>query len=322
VQEIMRCAQRTIDVVDLQRNRLRSIRLPELLASGTDLPMLDKVVSVFREDDLYTPAGQRVDADLGALYVTFDKLLRSTPFIPRVKEMMARLEDAYGCPVDLEFAVDGEKFYVLQCRTQSQRVDAAPVETPQNILEEDILFDAHRYIRTGLVEGIEYIVYVDPRVYDAVPTRERRVEIARVVGRVNRRLPSKSFVLIGPGRWGSNDIRLGVPIRYADINHCCVLIEVARQTDGFCPEVSFGTHFFQDLVEAGIHYLPLYPDEKGNRFNEAFLNQSPNALVDVVPDDAEFAAEVRVIHLPAVASGRKLTIAMNGDEDHAVAYLK
>ncbi len=322
VQEIMRCAQRTIDVVDLQRNRLRSIRLNELLASGTDLPMLDKMVSVFREDDLYVPAGQRVDAELAALYLTFDKLLRSTPFIPRVREMMARLEDAYGCPIDLEFAVDGEKFHVLQCRTQSQRADAAPVEIPQNIPEKDILFDAHRYIHTGLVEGLEYIVYVDPRVYDAVPTRERRVEIARVVGRVNRRLPSKSFVLIGPGRWGSNDIRLGVPIRYADINHCCVLIEVARQTDGFCPEVSFGTHFFQDLVEAGIHYLPLYPDEKGNRYNEAFLNQTPNALTSIVPDDADFTAEVRVLHLPAIASGRKLTIAMNGDEDLAVAYLK
>jgi len=99
------------------------------------------------------------------------------------------------------------------------------------------------------------------------------------------------------------------------------LIEVARQKDGFAPEVSFGTHFFQDLVEANIHYLPLYPDVSGNRFNESFLGRTPNALPDIVPADAEFAGAIRVIHVPAVAGGRKLTIAMDGEKDCAVAYL-
>ena len=88
------------------------------------------------------------------------------------------------------------------------------------------------------------------------------------------------------------------------------------------PEVSFGTHFFQDLVEARVDYLPLYPDAPGNRFNEAFLLRSPNVLAQVVPDDAEFAAEIKVIDLPAVTHGQNLTIAMNSDTDEALAYLK
>ena len=128
-------------------------------------------------------------------------------------------------------------------------------------------------------------------------------------------------MLIGPGRWGSNDIRLGVPVRYADINHCCMLIEVARQKDGFAPEVSFGTHFFQDLVEAGIHYLPLYPDEDGNRFNEAFFKNAPNALIDLLPDDAAFQRDIHVIHVPTASGGRRLTVAMDAETDHAVAHL-
>ena len=75
-------------------------------------------------------------------------------------------------------------------------------------------------------------------------------------------------------------------------------------------------------MEANIHYLPLYPDVQGNRFNEGFLSQTRNTLADVVPADAEFGDAIRVIHVPAVADGRKLTIAMDGETDCAIAYLK
>ncbi len=322
VTDILRCAQHTLDVIDLRKNRLQSVTVSELFAQGMDMPMLDKLVSIHRDGDLYAPTGLHVDAEPNRLCVTFDKLLRETPFVSRVRGMLQRLEQEYGMPVDMEFACDGEKFYLLQCRTQSQVKDAGPVAIPSGVPERDILFDANRYVRTGLFEGIEHIVYVDPAAYDAIPTRQSRTEAARVVGRINHALPPKSFVLIGPGRWGSNDILLGVPVRYADINRCQVLIEVARQKDGFSPEVSFGTHFFQDLVEAGIHYLPLYPDEPGNHFNESFLLQSPNRLKSIVPEDAEFESIVRVIHVPSVAAGRRLTLAMDGETDRALAFIK
>ncbi len=322
VGEIRRCAQQTLDVIDLQKNRFQAVRLQDILAQAPDFPLLDKLVSIYQDDELYPPTGLMIDTDPSKLVITFDKLLRSTPIAGRVRDMLSRLEDAYNMPVDMEFACDGEKLYVLQCRTQSQATDSGPVSVPTNVPEADIVFDANKYIRTALIENIEYIVYVDPAKYDAVPSRERRVEIARVVGRINHKLERKSFILVGPGRWGSNDLRLGVPVRYADINRCCLLVEVSRLKDGFQPEVSFGTHFFQDLVEAGIHYLPLYPDQPGNRFNEAFLNQPKNMLADIVPNDAEFAEDIRVIHVPAAATGRKLQIAMDGETDRALAYLR
>ncbi len=322
VTDIVRCAQHLIDVIDLKKNRLQQVRLQELLAHGMDFPMLDKIVSLHRDGDIYAPTGLHVDADPSQLCITFDKLLRETPFVPRVRGMLQRLEQEYGMPVDVEFACDGEKFYLLQCRTQSQAKEVAPVKVPKDVPEQDIIFDAHRFVRTGLLEGLEYIVYVNLAGYDALATRQQRNEVARTVGHVNHALPPKSFVLIGPGRWGSNDILLGVPIRYADINRCRLLIEVARHKDGFAPEVSFGTHFFQDLVEADIHYLPLYPDEPGNHFNEEFLMQAPNRLASLSADDAEYADVVRVIHVPAVTHGRRLTVAMDGATDHALAFLK
>lgn len=322
VQEILRCAQRTLDVVDLKNNRLRQLPLREALAWKDEIPMLDKIVSVYQDDELYAPPGARVDADPSRIYVTFDKLLKDTPFTDRIREMLVCLEDAYGMPVDMEFATDGEKFYVLQCRTLSQASQHGPVVIPDDIPNEDVVFDARRYIRTGLIEGIEYIVYVDPLAYDAVPSRQKRIEIARAVGRINHALPERKFILVGPGRWGSNDLRLGVPVRYADINNCRMLIEVSRQKEGFVPEVSFGTHFFQDLVEKDIQYLPLYPDVEGNRFNTEFMDHSYNCIEQVVPNDVEFKNEIRVIHVPKVARGRTLTVAMDGETDRAIAYLK
>ncbi|MHC4698674.1 MAG: PEP/pyruvate-binding domain-containing protein [Planctomycetota bacterium] len=321
-EETVGCAQRAVDVVDLKTNRFRSIRLDKLLSHGNDFPLLDRIVSIYKEDELNSPPGVRVDADPSQLCITFDKLLRATPFAPRMRDILTRLEDAYGVPVDLEFATDGERLYVLQCRTLAQAAESAPVTIPPDIPEQSIIFDAHRYVRTGLIEGIEYIVYVDPVTYDAIPTRQQRIALARVIGRINHALEPKSFILVGPGRWGSNDVRLGVPVGYADINHCRMLIEVARLKDGFMPEVSFGTHFFQDLVEAGIHYLPLYPDQQGNRFHTDFMLHTVNSFADVVAGDADFAEFIRVMHVPAVADGRSLTAAMDGEADYAVAFLQ
>lgn len=321
IEDVVRCSQKTLDVIDLNKNRLRSIRFQDLLAMGMDFPLLDQIVSIHQAGELYAPASRLIDAQPSDLCITFDKLIRETPIVSRVQGMLKLLEQEYSSAVDMEFACDGTNFYVLQCRTQSQSRESGPVTIPKDIPEKDVLFDAHRHARTGLLEGLEYIVYVDPARYDAISTRQRRVEVARVVGRINRRLKPKSFVLVGPGRWGSNDIQLGVPVKYSDINHCSLLIEVARQKDGFVPEVSFGTHFFQDLIEANIHYLPLYPDESGTRYNEAFLNQSDNVLSRIVPDDKELEESIRVIHIPEVADGKTLTVAMDGETDQSLAYL-
>jgi len=166
VNEIVRGAQQTMDVIDLRQNRLTCIRLPELLSSEDDFPMLDKLVSNFRDQELFAPTGVRVDADPRQMVITFDKLIRETEFTDRVRGMLAVLEKEYGLPVDMEFACDGERFYMLQCRTQSQAAENAPARIPSDIDPHTIVFDAHRHVRSGLIEGIEYVVYVDPADYD------------------------------------------------------------------------------------------------------------------------------------------------------------
>jgi hypothetical protein len=147
-------------------------------------------------------------------------------------------------------------------------------------------------------------------------------EVGRAVGRLNRLLPRRRFALVGPGRWGSRgDIRLGVPVTYADISNTAMLIEVARGKDGHAPDLSFGTHFFQDLVESAIRYLPLYPGDRQVVFKEAFFRGSPNALADLLPEFAQLAGVLRVIDVARASRGLNLRILMNGEIDEAVGVL-
>ena len=109
---------------------------------------------------------------------------------------------------------------------------------------------------------------------------------------------------------------------YADISQTALLVEIARQKGTYLPDVSFGTHFFNDLVEAGIQYLPLYPDDAGVVWNEDFLNGSENSLSEIAPDYADMAEVVRVIHVPAVTDGKLLQVIMDAEDDKAFAYLE
>ena len=107
-------------------------------------------------------------------------------------------------------------------------------------------------------------MYVDPAAYSQIPTREEMLDVGRAIGRLNSILTKRKFILMGPGRWGSRgDIKLGVNVTYSDINNTAALIEVAQKQGDYIPDLSFGTHFFQDLVESSIRYLPIYPDHLG-----------------------------------------------------------
>jgi len=173
----------------------------------------------------------------------------------------------------------------------------------------------------GHVSGIRYVVYVDPKRYGQVPDYATKSELARVVGRLNKRLEGHRFILMGPGRWGSTNLDLGVKVTYADIYNASVLVEVAADSMGEAPEASYGTHFFQDLVEARIHPLALQPAAEDTIFNWSFFEQSPNELETLLPADARYAGYVKVIDVPAVAGGRFLEIVMNGEQEEALAFL-
>jgi len=169
------------------------------------------------------------------------------------------------------------------------------------------------------VPDITHVVYGEPDRYAELEDLRDLRDVGRAVGRLNKLLPKRQFVLMGPGRWGSRgDIRLGVHVTYADISNTAVLMEIARQKGSYVPELSFGTHFFQDLVEADIRYIPLYPDEPGCIFNEAFLRRARNMLPDMLPEFERLADTLRVVDISQETDGRVLRILLNADLDEAV----
>ncbi len=325
-EEVLWYSQKHIDVINLEAKRFESLPVERLLAEvGHDFPALPQIISVYKDGQLYSPSGLMLNLGDGHPVVTFSKLLTHGPFIPMVKEMLTILRQALGFPVDIEFACDGDihKLYLLQCRPQSQAGGAMSVSVPENIPAADQLFTANRYITNGVVKDIEYVVYVDPEAYDALPTMEDLMQVGRVVGELNVKLPRQRFILMGPGRWGSRgDVKLGVRVSYADINNTAMLIEVAKMKKDYVPELSFGTHFFQDLVEANIRYLPLYPDEPGVVFNQEFFDSAPNMLRRFVPSARSLEKVIRVIAVPKVVRDATVTVIMDGDSERALGYIR
>ena len=321
--EVVRYSPKKIDVIDLEGNTFETLDIQELLREiGPEYPGLAKVVSVSRDGHLQRPMGLATDFGKSEAVVTFDGLITESPFMGQLESILKTLEAALGVPVDIEFASDGTDFYLLQCRPQSHSAEDVAMEIPSNIPEADLLFTANRYVSNGKVADITHIVYVEPDKYAEIAELQDMASVGLAVGKLNKLLPRRQFILMGPGRWGSRgDIRLGVRVTYSDINNTAMIIEVARKKGNYVPDVSFGTHFFQDLVESGIRYLPLYPDDAGVKFNEAFLLSAPNRLVDLLPEFAHLADALRVVDVPEAAGGKVLRILMNADREKAVAML-
>lgn len=256
------------------------------------------------------------------LVFTFEGLLTRTPFLKQMSLILEILSKTLKTPVDVEFASDGTDLYILQCRPQAHNVIGESVEIPERIPEKDKIFSASRYVSDGVCDNIRYLVYVDPAEYDKLQTQTEMLEVGRIIGRLNIALAKRRFILVGPGRWGSRgDIRMGVRVTYSDINNTAALIEVAKKKGNYTPELSFGTHFFQDLVEANISYLPLYPDDKGVIFNNDFIQNSTNSLLTFVSSAENFVNVIKVIDIPRNTGGKWLRIVMNGGRDRALAWL-
>ena len=323
-ENIVKYCQKNIDVMNLETNNFESIPIDELIKNyGDQIPLIDSLLSSYEDEELRPLSMLSNNYESGNFVLTFDTFLKYNPFIKQIKIINDVLKEAFGHPVDIEFAMDTDHLYILQCRPQCQATQNIVVPIPENIPNSNKLFSATKYITDGYVPDIEYIVYVDPIEYDQIESMEKMLDIGNIVNELNSKLPPKKFILMGPGRWGSRgDIKLGVRVSYSDINKTAMLIEIAKQKKDYLPDLSFGTHFFQDLVESNIRYLPLYPDDDGNIFNEKWFKSSNNLLSEVLPNYTEYQHIVHVINVPKVENGKIVDIVMNGDKEYAIGYLK
>jgi hypothetical protein len=267
--------------------------------------------------------------DPAQFILTFDGLLQRGEFVPLMKTVLSRLAGQYEQPVDIEFAVSltpgsdtpNVVFHLLQCRPQNQW-SAESHETqsiPTDLATQDKILLCTQMVPQGRVGQIEYIIYVDSEAYYQLDTPSAYSEVARRIGQLNGLLEGQSFILVGPGRWGSSDAMQGVPVTYADIFNTRALVEVASHKSGFSSEPSYGTHFFQDLVESQIYPLAVNLEESEDQLNLDFISQAENQMSKFIHEQTKSSQCIKVIHIPTERPGYTLEIIMDGQ--NGLGYL-
>jgi pyruvate, water dikinase len=310
--EVTEYAQRRVDVIDLEARRFGALGIDEVAAESRDLAI--ERFAVRRH------AG-------GGWVLTFDELLWGTPLVAELRGLLRVLEAAYRYPVDVEFTAkflaDGElRVNLVQCRPLQVREGGSIVAPPSPLPPDAVVLQSR-----GPVVGqsthtpLDRIVYVDPDAYARLGTQDR-YEVARVVGRVVRRgaAPGPRVFLLGPGRWGTTTPSLGVPVSFAEIQRVSAVCEIMKLGD-VIPDVSLGSHFFNDLVEENMLYVALYPGYAGHALDEARLRAAPSRLAELLPDDARLADVVHVVDFPLPGDGRTLWLNASCVAQEVVCYL-
>jgi hypothetical protein len=234
----------------------------------------------------------------------WERLLTKTAELPSVmRTVLTGLAAAYDYPVDIEFTVNfnaagGFTVNLLQCRpleTMKSAAGAEAPEAPSNPLggSEPLLSCNGGFMGGNTRRGIDKVIYVPAKAYLALPERDK-YQVARVIGALNTCLRGQKVLLIGPGRWGSTTPSLGVPAHFSELCHMTALAEVSYSEGGFAPELSFGSHFFADLVESGMFYAAVYPEREETVFAPDMITSRENLLLSLLPDSAALAEVIHV----------------------------
>lgn len=301
--DIARHAQRRMDALDLDADRIVSGPFAEMVREQEDFPL-----------ELFTT---REEAGKPA-FLTFDRLLRDTPFVADQRDMLATLHVAYRHPVEIEFALNvlpegGYRINLLQCRPLQVRSIAGvpgaepPADLPRVVMARGAVIGPSRVIRT------DRVIYVLPDVYGRLGLNDRYA-VARLIGRINQASAGRSLLLLGPGRWGTRDPFLGLPVTFNEINRVAALGEIVGMHENLVPDVSLGTHFLNELIEADMLYFALFPQREGNRIDAAAILGQPNRLTDLLPDTQAWAGTVHVADLP----GEALTLYADAERQQVV----
>ncbi|NLT40313.1 MAG: pyruvate kinase [Clostridiales bacterium] len=298
-EDLKKYSQHTADLISLTENALTSRDIEDILSRDIKT---DK--SLFASPDAQTAKRLR---ELGYTsgkipqILDFKKLLGSTEFPRVMRDMLATLSAAYDYPVDIEFTANFSKdgrfrINLLQCRPLQTGGLGKAVKLPKIDDSADCIFLTKGGFMGGNVHLLlDYIVIVRPREYRLLSERDK-YETARHIGLINASLKGKTVMLIGPGRWGTTTPSLGVPVHFSELSNMSVICEVSSAEAGFMPELSYGSHFFQDLVESGIFYAAIMDGQKDVVYNPDKILRRENLLTSVSPGSEAFSD---VIHIAA-----------------------
>jgi hypothetical protein len=230
------------------------------------------------------------------MLLDFAKLLKKTGFAAVIQKMLQTLERVYEYPVDVEFTANfthegNFRLNLLQCRPLQTKGLGKAVAMPKQ--GEVFIASAGSFMGGNARLPLEYVVFVRAREYLELDERGK-YQVARLVGMLNQKLKPHSAALVGPGRWGTTTPSLGVPVHFSELSNMTALCEVSYQQGGLMPELSFGSHFFLDIVEAGIFYVAVFVGKEGVEFRPEYILGKENEFGKFLENESEWG---RVIHV-------------------------
>lgn len=295
-------SQHRADVLDLRDNRLAEVSLENL--SDCDLKTDN---SLFFSPD-YAEAGRM--RELGRRYdrapqiLDYKRLLTETEFPAFAHKILRALEAAYEYPVDVEFTANfspgGDfRFNLLQCRPLQTRRLGRTVKIPRPRPEDVFLSSAGNFMGGNVRVPLDFVVFVKMKEYLELSEQDK-YQVARLVGTVNQKLKGKNVLLIGPGRWGTTTASLGVPVHFSELCNMAAICEVSYPQAGLMPELSFGSHFFQDMVEAELFYIAVFEGEPGLSFYPEQILKRENRFGSITARETKWESVVHIAQTPGL----------------------
>jgi hypothetical protein len=289
-------SQHKVDVLDFEKNIFLSVNLSELFPKLPNWYRRIMLEHDYETERLLKEQGKPKEI----VFSTCEGLIKMGDFTDTLKQLMSVIQKEYNYPVDIEFTCNFTEqgdflINLLQCRPLQVGGIGAKVTIP-DIQNEKVFFELSSGTMGGAVsQHIDIVIQVDPADYYQFPYK-KKYNIARIIGRINQYFKDKekAIMLLAPGRIGTKSPELGVPLSFAEISNIKVVCEVSYKDAGYMPELSFGTHFFHDLVETGIFYASIFEDDNTIKFNTDFFKNTKNILLDICTGCSEVMDIIKV----------------------------
>ncbi|HJB27252.1 MAG TPA: PEP/pyruvate-binding domain-containing protein [Candidatus Blautia faecavium] len=296
VEQKHKFSQRNIDVLDCEEDTLKEVPLETLLPI---LPLWYKKIVLEHDYDAEYRLRQ-MGRYQDVWFVSCQKLLEKKEFTALMQKILKTLEHIYENPVDIEYTVNVDEsgdFVVnlLQCRPLYLGQKGEKIDLTDLKLKEVFFEIKDSSMGNSGKRKIDVVIQVDPVLYYQYPYR-KKYDVAAALGKINRhfRGTGKNILLMTPGRIGTSSPELGVPVTFGDISNFSAVCEVSDSRAGYMPELSYGSHMFQDLVEAEILYGAIWNNAKTLSYHPELFGQKKDLFSEICPDMKELCGIIKV----------------------------